>query len=89
MPRLDPNDANQKTDIFALGLVIYFMMKGYPSFPELDSQKDKLEIVSRFKTKQFPALDDVRGGDVVRKCQAREYESADEVVHDLEKMTMA
>jgi serine/threonine protein kinase len=75
MPRSDPNDANQKTDIFALGSAIYFMLKGHPPFPELDSWKDKLEIVSRFKTKQFPALDDVRGGDVVKKCWAGEYES--------------
>jgi serine/threonine protein kinase len=41
-------------------------------------------LVSQFKTKQFPALDDVRGGDVVKKCWAGEYELADEVVHDLE-----
>jgi hypothetical protein len=44
------------------------MLKGRPPFPEQDSWKDKLEIVSRFKTKQFPALDDVRGGDIVKKC---------------------
>jgi serine/threonine protein kinase len=88
MPRSDANDANQKTDIFALGSAIYFMLKGHPPFPELDSWKDKLEIVSRFKTKYFPALDDVQGGDVVKKCWAGEYESADEVVRDLEKMTM-
>lgn len=88
MPRSDPNDADQKTDIFALGSAIYFIMKGHPPFPELDSWKDKLEIVARFKTKQFPDLDDVRGGDVVKKCWAGEYESADEVVHDLEEMTI-
>lgn len=88
MPRSDANDANQKTDLFALGSTIYFMLKGHPPFPELDSWKDRLEIVSRFMTKQFPALDNVRGGDLVKKCLAGEYESADEVVHDLEKMTM-
>ena len=85
MPRSDPNDANWKTDIFALGSAIYFMMKGHPPFPELNPWKDKLEIVSRFMTGQFSALDEVPGGDVVKKCWAGEYESADEVVHDLRK----
>jgi len=68
MPRSDPDDANQETDIFALGSAIYFMLKGYLPFPELDSWRDRLEIVSRFKAKQFPALDNVQGGNVVKKC---------------------
>jgi hypothetical protein len=72
-----------------LGLAIYLTLKGHPPFPEPDSWKDKLEIASRFKTKQFPALDDVRGGNVVKKCWAGEYKSADELVHNLEKMTIA
>jgi serine/threonine protein kinase len=88
MPWSDANNANQKTDIFALGSAIYFLLKGHLPFPDLDSWKDKLEIVSRFKTKHFPALHDVQGSDVVKKCWTREYESADEVVHDLEKITM-
>ena len=89
MPRSDPNEANQKTDIFALGSAIYFMMKGHPPFPELDSWKDSREIVSRFKAGQFPALAEELGGAVVRKCWAGKYESADEVVHDLKKVNMA
>lgn len=89
MPRSDPNDANQKTDIFALGSAIYFIIKGHPPFPELDSRTDMLEIVSRFKSYQFPVLDEELGGVVVRKCWAGKYESADEVVHELKEMNMA
>ncbi|MCJ1478789.1 hypothetical protein MMC13_007473 [Lambiella insularis] len=83
MPRLDPNNANQKTDIFALGSAIYFIIEGHPPFPELDSRKDMLEIVSRFKSYQFPALDEEL---VVQKCWAGKYESADEVVRELKEM---
>jgi serine/threonine protein kinase len=36
MPRSDPNYADQKTDIFALGSAIYYMMTGHEPFPELD-----------------------------------------------------
>jgi serine/threonine protein kinase len=89
MPRSDPNDANQKTDIFALGSAIYFIIEGHPPFPELDSRKDTLEIVSRFKSYQFPALDEELGGVVVEKCWAGKYESADEVLRELKDMNMA
>ncbi len=68
MPRSDPNDANQKTDIFALGSAIYLIIKGHLPFLELDSWKDTLEIVSWFKSPQFPALDKKLGGVVVQKC---------------------
>ena len=83
MPRLDPNDANQKTDIFALGSAIYFMLKSHVPFPELDTWNDRSEIEGRFKTGHFPDLDQMPGGHVVKKCWVAEYESADEVVNDL------
>ena len=41
--------------------------------------------MSRFEGRQFSALDEVPGGDVVKKCWAGDYESAEEVVHDLRK----
>lgn len=36
MPRSDSNYADQKTDIFALGSTIYYMMTGHEPFPELN-----------------------------------------------------
>jgi serine/threonine protein kinase len=89
IPRSDPNDANQKTDIFALGSAINFMMNAHLPLQGLDSWKDKLEIASGFKTGQLPALDDVLGGNIVKKCRAGKYNAADDVVHDLKEMTMA
>ena len=89
MPQSDPSDANQKTDIFALGSAIYCMIKGHPPFPEPDSRKDAPEIESRSKSCQFPAPNPKLGGVDVQKCRAGEYESADEVVHELTEMNMA
>jgi serine/threonine protein kinase len=56
MPRSDSNYADQKTDIFALGSTIYYMMTGYEPFPELNplDDNDEAEIVTRYKLRQFP-----------------------------------
>jgi hypothetical protein len=89
MPRSDPNNANQKTDIFTLRSAIYFIIKGHPPFPELDSRMDTLKIISRFNSYQFPALDKELGGMIVQKCWAGKYESADEVVYELKELDMA
>jgi hypothetical protein len=43
----------------SLWVQLYFMIKGYPPSPELDSREDRLEIASRFETGQFLTLDDV------------------------------
>lgn len=84
MPRLDLNHADQKTDIFALGSAIYFIMTGHPPFPELDSWRDREEIARRFEASQFPPLVGIQGGEVVRRCWAGQYESSESIVKDLE-----
>lgn len=85
MPRLDRNYCDYKTDFFALGTAIYQMMKGHPPFTDLDPVDDEDEIQRRFKDGELPALGDNWGGDVIWKCWAGGYESATEVVRDLQK----
>ncbi|KAH8910546.1 kinase-like protein [Coniochaeta sp. PMI_546] len=87
MPRLDRNYCDYKTDIFALGTAIYMMMEGHPPFADLDPVDDEDEIQRRFKDGEFPALDEYWGGDVIRKCWTGGYQSATEVVQDLQKLT--
>lgn len=43
-----------KTDLFALGSAIYFIMMGHEVFLDLDSDKDDEEIKRRFRGGQFP-----------------------------------
>ncbi|KAL2062445.1 hypothetical protein VTL71DRAFT_6711 [Oculimacula yallundae] len=43
MPRSDPNHANEKMDIFALGSAIHFIMTGHEPFPDLDPNNDNYE----------------------------------------------
>jgi serine/threonine protein kinase len=88
MPRSNPNHADQKTDIFALGSAIYYIMQGHEPFPELNSlnDNDESEIVARFTSGRFPPLSPHSGGGIVYGCWSGRYESAIEVVEDLKRI---
>lgn len=57
MPRRDRTHCDRKTDLFAFGAVIYFMMVGKPPFPDLDTVDNGDEICRRFKYREFPPLE--------------------------------
>ncbi|KAI9726412.1 MAG: hypothetical protein M1834_009040, partial [Cirrosporium novae-zelandiae] len=85
IPRSDPNNTNPKTDIFASGLTIYFMIKGNLALSaagSLEGQTRNCEVV---QDEAVSALGKVLGGDVIKKCWAGEYELTDEVIRDLRK----
>lgn len=86
MPRSDPNHFDFKTDIFALGTSIYYIMTGQLPFPDLDPVMDDEEIERRFRVGQLPSLEEHRGGVVVWKCWQGSYESAQDVVVDLQNI---
>lgn len=83
MPRKG-NDANCKTDIFALGSAIYYMLTGEEPFPDLDTWDNEEEIALRWTTEQFPEhtlLGDVRP--ILVNCWSGAYLSASELVVEL------
>jgi hypothetical protein len=84
MPRADPNHADEKTDIFALGTAFYQIIEGDEPFPELDSFTQEQDIEERFISGQFPAVRHARMTVVIHKCWRGDYNSAHEVVSDLE-----
>jgi len=86
MPRPDRYHCDRKTDIFAYGTAVYFMMTGKPPFPDLDTADDEDEIIRRFQCREFPSLHDYQGGNVVRKCWTGGYEFADAIVLDLKDL---
>ncbi|KAH7381814.1 kinase-like domain-containing protein [Cadophora sp. MPI-SDFR-AT-0126] len=89
MPASDSNMATPKTDLFALGSAIYFMMEGHPPFEDLDSWKDEEEIVEKSRLRQFPALKEALVEEVVHKCWAGQYETAEEAERDLKKIKLS
>ncbi|KAI9892155.1 MAG: hypothetical protein M1814_001861 [Vezdaea aestivalis] len=89
MPREDPDMANCKTDIFALGSVIFFIITNQHPFSELKTWEDDEEIRQRFKDGCFPVLPDPQGGIVVARCWSGQYESADSVVNDLQALCVS
>jgi serine/threonine protein kinase len=48
MPRDDKDFADVKTDIFALGSTIYYIVTGHRLFPELDTIDDEAEFIRCF-----------------------------------------
>jgi len=77
--------ADIKTDLFALGCTIYFFMMGHPVFPDIADGSDEWHerVEKRFADKQFPQ--DVHAcSTITSKCWLLEYESAEEVLRDVE-----
>lgn len=77
-------DANIKTDIFALGCTIYFIMMGHAPFPDISEAEDgwREKVEERFRKQEFPQ-DCQLCGTVTSKCWLQKYESAEEIVRDL------
>lgn len=87
-PRDDPFDADVKTDLFALGCTIYFIMMGHAVFPDIVDGEDgwSERVADRFASRRFPR--DQHACDAVTlKCWQREYESAGEVVSDIKSLS--
>ena len=83
-PRDDEFYANQKTDIFALGCTIYFIMMGHAVFPDISDNEDgwREKVEDRFANYQFPD-DEHACCDITSKCFHQQYDSAEEIVQEI------
>ena len=84
-PRDDPFEADIKTDLFALGCTIYFVMMGHAVFPDIiDGEEGWYEkVADRFAIQQFPQ-DSHACSTITLKCWLRQYGSAQDVVQEVE-----
>lgn len=88
LPRKPADHASIRTDLFALGSVIYAIMMGHEVFPNLDKAKDEDEIEHRFRAGEFP-IDAHVCAAVTAKCWKQLYSSARQVLADLEAVREA
>lgn len=86
-PRDDPFDADVKTDLFALGCTIYFIMMGHAVFPDIMDGEDRWyeKVRDKFASQQFPKDQHVCSA-ITLKCWHKKYESAKELVRDIESL---
>lgn len=82
-PRCDRFHADVKTDIFALGSTIYYIMTGHRVYPEYHTIDDEVKFEELYRKGEFPLLDVSRGGKVVQNCWRGIYNSAEEAAGDL------
>lgn len=83
---------SERTDIFAMGTLLYHVWYGHPPWPELDEFRDEGEIERRWREGDFPSgiVASAGGMDkVIRKCWSLEYACASEILDDLSLLSDA
>lgn len=86
-PRM-PFESTPATDIFSLGSIFYVIVTGHWPFmngpPDWKSAEHRLAYMNRvkisFEQGDFPAVSDLSGGDVIKKCWEHQYNTAEEVL---------
>jgi hypothetical protein len=84
-PDAGEDEFTPRTDIFALGTLLYHLWHGHEPFPELDRHKHHDLIGARFRERKYPAdLCRESGiGIIICKRWGSEYERADEILDDM------
>jgi len=79
LPRDPPSTPNPKSDLFALGSVMYFIMAGREPYDDLSED----EITARFSRGEFPHINDFECGQAISGCWTGKFNNAQEVVVSL------
>ena len=58
-------------------------MSGNELYPELDTFYDEEEITRRFKAMEFPCVDGLVAGEIIRKCWLQRYQNVDECLREV------
>ena len=84
LPRSGEDDSTVRTDLFALGSVLYEIMTGMQ--PYLDLEDDVVE--AKFRQEEFPGVDSIVCGRIILQCWESTVDSADDVRRALESLSV-
>lgn len=84
LPRDPLSTPNAKSDLFALGSVMYYIMAGREPYSNLSED----EVTARFTRGEFPAVDGFKCGRTISGCWTGRFGSAQEVVASLTERAM-
>lgn len=84
-PDAGEDEFTPRTDIFAVGTLLYHLWHGHPPFADLDVFVHHDSIEARFRQREYPADLSLRSGIdiIIAKCWGSEYERADEILDDM------
>jgi serine/threonine protein kinase len=86
-PDAGEDEFSQKTDIFALGTLLYHLHHGHPPFPDLNEQTEEL-IRAKFHRGEYPV--DVQRATgiykIILKCWTSAYKNVSEILEDMSRI---
>jgi serine/threonine protein kinase len=84
-PNAGEDEFTPRTDIFAVGTLLYHLWHGHPPFPELDTYAHHDLIQARFRERQYPADMSLESGIdiIIGKCWGSQYERVDEIIYEM------
>lgn len=87
-PFADEDEFSRRTDIFALGTLLYYLWHGQLPFPELDEFYQEEEIQARYRCGEYPlTLAEATGIDkIICNCWHSKYKEIFDVLKDMEEL---
>ncbi|KAM0724127.1 hypothetical protein Q7P37_000008 [Cladosporium fusiforme] len=88
-PHAGTDEFSWRTDIFALGTLLYHLWHGHPPFLELDEHTQQDLIEARYRTGQYP-IDKSQASNmdnIISKCWTSRYERTSEILDDMENLS--
>ncbi|OQN95389.1 hypothetical protein B0A48_18637 [Cryoendolithus antarcticus] len=84
-PLAGDDEFSTRTDVFALGTLLYHLWHGHAPFPDLDEQTQETEIQGRYLRGEYPVnVAKAVGIDgIIGRCWTSKYTHAHEVLEDL------
>lgn len=79
LPRDPLSTPNVKSDLFALGSAVYYIMSGHEPYHTVSED----EVTARYSKREFPNVDSIACGRIITDCWNEIFKSAQEVVNAL------